>query len=81
MMLTETISMAHLGARAFEEIGGEVVQTTAFVRCANHVEGYKGTYCRLIEPTSQQGKEEMFLAGQKRYTANQDDFAKIPGGW
>lgn len=79
MMLTETISMAHLGARAFEEIGGEVVQTTAFVRCANHVEGYKGTYCRLIEPTSQQGKEEMFLAGQKRYTANQDDFAKIPG--
>ena len=79
MMLTETISMAHLGARAFEEIGGEVVQTTAFVRCANHVEGYKGTYCRLIEPTSQQGKEEMFLAGQKRYTANQGDFAKIPG--
>ena len=79
MMLTETISMAHLGARAFEEIGGEVVQTTAFVRCANHVDGYKGTYCRLIEPTSQQGKEEMFLAGQKRYTANQDDFAKIPG--
>ena len=80
MMLTETINMAHLGARAFEEIGGEVVQTTAFVRCANHVDGYKGTYCRLIEPTSQQGKEEMFLAGQNRYTANQDDFGKIPGG-
>ena len=79
MMLTETVNMAHLGARAFEEIGGDVVQTTAFVRCANHVEGYKGTYCRLIEPTSQQGKEEMFLAGQNRYTANQDDFAKIPG--
>lgn len=79
MMLTETVNMAHLGARAFEEIGGEVVQTTAFVRCANHVEGYKGTYCRLIEPTSQQGKEDMFLAGQNRYIANQDDFAKIPG--
>ena len=79
MMLTETVNMVHLGARAFEEIGGEVVQTTAFVRCINHVNGYKGTYCRLIEPTSQQGKEEMFLAGQNRYTANQDDFAKIPG--
>lgn len=79
MMLTETVNMAHLGARAFEEIGGEVVQTTAFVRCANHVDGYKGTYCRLIEPTTQQGKEEMFLAGQNRYSANQDDFAKIPG--
>lgn len=79
MMFTETVNMAHLGARAFEEIGGEVVQTTAFVRCANHVDGYKGTYCRLIEPTTQQGKEDMFLAGQSRYTANQDDFAKIPG--
>ena len=80
MMLTETVNMAHLGARAFEEIGGEVVQTTAFVRCVNHIDDYKGTYCRLIEPTSQQGKEEMFLAGENRYTANQDDFGKIPGG-
>lgn len=79
MMLTETVNMAHLGARAFEEIGGEVVQTTAFVRCVNHVGGYKGTYCRLIAPTSQQGKEDMFLTGENRYTANQDDFAKIPG--
>ena len=79
MMLTETVNMAHLGARAFEEIGGEVVQTTAFVRCANHVDGYKGSYCRLIEPTTQQGKEDMFLAGENRYTANQDDFGKIPG--
>ena len=79
MMLTETVNMTHLGARAFEEIGGEVVQTTAFVRCANHVDGYKGTYCRLIEPTSQQGKEEMFLAGENRYIANQADFGEVPG--
>ena len=79
MMLTETVNMAHLGARAFDDIGGEVVQTTAFVRCANHVEGYQGTYCRLIAPISQQGKEEMFLAGENRYIANQDNFGKIPG--
>ena len=79
MMLTETVNMAHLGARAFEEIGGEVVQTTSFVRCRAHIDGYKGTYCRLIEPTTQQGKEDMFLAGENRYFANQDNFAKIPG--
>ena len=79
MMLTETVNMAHLGARAFEEIGGEVVQTTSFVRCRTHIDGYKGTYCRLIEPTSQQGKEDMFLAGGNRYFVNQDNFAKIPG--
>ena len=79
MMLTEAVNMAHLGARAFEEIGGEVVQTTAFVRCANHVEGYKGTYCRLIEPTSQQGKADMFISGQNQYRVGQISFSKIPG--
>lgn len=80
MMLTETVSMAHLGARAFEEIGGEVVQTTSFVRVRTHIDNYKGVYCRLIEPTTQQGKEDMFLAGENRYTTHQDNFAKIPGG-
>ena len=79
MMLTETVSMAHLGARAFEEIGGEVVQTTSFVRVRTHIDNYRGVYCRLIEPTSQQGKEDMFLAGGNRYTVNQEDFGKIPG--
>ena len=79
MMLTETVNMAHLGARAFEEIGGEVVQTTAFVRCANHIDGYKGTYCRLIEPTSQQGKEKMFLDGEEHYMVEQQQFTRIPG--
>lgn len=79
MMLTETVNMAHLGARAFEEIGGEVVQTTSFVRCANHVDGYKGTYCRLIEPTSQQGKEIMFLDGENHYMVEQQQFTRIPG--
>lgn len=75
----ELINMAHLGPRAFEEIGGEVVQTTAFVLAASHIKGYKGSYARLIEPTTQRGKEEMFLAGTNRYTAQQDNFSKIPG--
>jgi hypothetical protein len=79
LLKMDTVNMAHLGARAFEEIGGEVVQTTSFVLRNSHVENYKGTYCRLIEPTTQQGKEEMFLTGENRYTAQQDNFAKIPG--
>ena len=75
----DTVSMAHLGPRAFEEIGGEVVQTTSFVLRNSHIADYKGTYCRLIEPTTQQGKEDMFLSGQNRYTAQQENFEKIPG--
>ncbi len=79
LQMVDTVNMAHLGARAFEEIGGEVVQTTSFVMRKSHLEWYKGTYCRLIEPTTQIGKEEMFLAGENRYTAVQNNFTKIPG--
>lgn len=79
LQMTDTVNMAHLGARAFEEIGGEVVQTTSFVMRKSHLENYKGTYCRLIEPTTQKGKEEMFLAGDNRYVTVQDNFTKIPG--
>lgn len=75
----ELISMAHLGPRAFEDIGGEVVQTTAFVLQRNHTEGYRGHYARLIEPTTQDGKEEMFFAETNRYIALQENFKKIPG--
>lgn len=79
LQMMDIVNMAHLGPRAFEEIGGEVVQTTSFVIRKNHIESYKGTYYRLIEPTTQQGKEELFLDCEKRYFAKQDDFSKIPG--
>ena len=79
LLMLDTVNMAHLGARAFEEIGGEVVQTTSFVMRKSRENGYKGVYCRLIEPTTQKGKEDMFLAGDNRYEAVQDSFEKIPG--
>ena len=79
LQTVDTVNMTHLGPRAFEEIGGEVVQTTSFVMRKSHIKDYKGTYCRLIEPTTQQGKEDMFLSGENRYTAQQDNFSKIPG--
>lgn len=79
MMHTDTISMAHLGARAFEEIGGEVVQTTAFVRRNSSISDYYGTYCRLVEPSTQQGKADLYLSRTKCYVARQADFVKIPG--
>lgn len=74
-----TVNMAHLGARAFEEIGGEVVQTTSFVMLNRNLKNYKGVYCRLIEPTTQQGKEDLFLSGENHYEVSQSNFSKIPG--
>lgn len=79
LLQMDTVNMAHLGSRAFDEIGGEVVQTTSFVLRKSHVKDYKGVYCRLIDPTTQQGKEDMFLADENRYESAQDNFSKIPG--
>ena len=71
--------MAHLGARAFDEISGEIVQTTSFSLRNSHIKGYAGTYCRLIKPTSEQGKSQLFLSGERRFITQQDYFTKIPG--
>ena len=72
------INMVHLGARAFDEIGGEVVQTTAFVTSNHHVVGYRATYARLVDFNSQQAKEDAFLKGENKYIAVQDDFSLVP---
>ena len=79
LLQKEIMSMAHLGARAFEEIGGEVVQTTAFVLTNQHIDGYAGTYARLVNANTQDAKEELYLSGTQRYTARQENFEKIPG--
>ena len=72
------ISMAHLGARAFEEIGGEVVQTTSFILQKSKVEDYVGRYKRLVTPTTQEGKEQLFL-NCNFYDFKQSNCRKIPG--
>jgi len=79
LQLIDTVNMAHLGAGGFDEIGGEVVQTTSFVMRSSHTKGYKGTYCRLIDGDSEKAKAEMFVSGENRYVAEQDNFSKIPG--
>lgn len=73
------VDMAHLGARAFDEIGGEVVQTTAFVSCGRRVADFKGTYVRLVDIVGEWEKETAYRSGNHRYTAKQENFSKIPG--
>ena len=75
----DTISMAHLGARAFAEIGGEVVQSSAFVMRTGHIVNFTGTYVRLIDFPNAEQKEKEFLSGNHRYTARAENFTKIPG--
>ena len=79
LLCKTTVNMAHLGARAFDEIGGEVVQTTAFVNFNSHIKDYKGTYARLVDIVGENEKKEAFLSGDCRHTAKQENFSKIPG--
>ena len=79
ILLKDIVNMVHLGPRAFEEIGGEVVQTTSFVLRNSHLKAYQGTYNRLVDYGSQQEKETAFLAKQGLYTVKQENFSKIPG--
>ncbi|WP_294471290.1 BREX-1 system adenine-specific DNA-methyltransferase PglX [uncultured Ruminococcus sp.] len=79
LMFKSTINMAHLGARAFDEIGGEVVQTTAFVDCGRKLDNHAGTYVRLVDIIGENEKCVGFLSGEKRFAAKQENFSKIPG--
>lgn len=73
------VNMAHLGARAFEDIGGEVVQTTSFVLANCHCTRYKSNFKRLVEFNSQNGKEKAYLDTGNLYVAVSDNFNKISG--
>ena len=72
-------TMAHLGARAFSKISGEVVQTTAFVLQGQHFSGYKPVFFRLVDGQEEQ-KQMALSSGQNRFnTTMQDELKKIPG--
>ena len=71
-------SMAHLGTKAFDEIGGEVVQTTSFVLQNCQLDGSLGTYCRLTNGISQTEKEKIFLSATERFVQKQNKFFEIP---
>ena len=79
LRLNTIICMAHLGARAFSEISGEVVQTTAFVVQKQHFSGFRPTFFRLIEG-QEESKRIALLSGFNRFgSVCQEDFGKIPG--
>jgi len=82
------VSMAHLGARAFETISGEVVSTTSFVLENEKKPDLKGIYLRLIEGKNEKAKIQAFKKNiptrerpnpEKCFRASASDFKKIPG--
>ena len=81
---TTITSMCHLGARAFDAIGGEVVATTATVFQNAHLEG-KGAYVRLVDLIGSDPKRQAMLEAIQNpacgwfYRADASTFKDIPG--
>ena len=79
ILSNEITTMAHLGARGFDEISGEVVQTTAFTVQKMSLNGqYTGTYNRLITGNSEAEKSRDFLSGKYRFQSCGKYFLQIP---
>lgn len=79
------LSMAHLGEKAFDSIGGDVVSTTSFVIQNRKSPHHKGEFLRLVSGTSEAQKAEMFRSAIKTkdkrfyFRAEPMDFEMIPG--
>ena len=73
------LNMIHLGKKAFEGIGGEVVQTTAFVLTNHMISNYRSSFQRLVDFNSQNAKEQAYLNHKNLYQLKVKQFFKIPG--
>lgn len=60
-------SMVHLGARAFDEISGEVVQTTTFIIKNGKLNRYLGKYSDVKSYMSSEEKKNKYLNGKNIY--------------
>ena len=74
------VCMNHLGPHAFDEIGGEIVQTTAFCyEKHNYLRGYKSKFVNLLKYSGEKEKERHFFDNSNKYDRDIRNFKKIPG--
>lgn len=78
------LNMAHLGTRAFDAIGGEVVSTTAVVFSVKK-KCIPGTYIRLVDFIGEHEKSNHFIkaltgaSDENHFVSGADSFSNIPG--
>ena len=78
MLHRDVVNMVHLGAHAFEEIGGEIVQTVAFV-CSNRISTpTTGKYIRLTTFDDAARKEKEFSNSENSFECNTKNYLLIP---
>ena len=81
-LLKETtfITMTHLGANGFDEISGEVVQTTAFaLRNTEYNGAYPTEFFRLVDGKNEAEKDVALQARRNRHSISCSRFLEIEG--
>ena len=73
------ISLVHLGIKAFDEIGNDVVQTASYVFRKKTLPDYISTFSRLVNCKDQVLKQTEFLKNNYLSTNKVGDFLRIPG--
>ena len=74
----EIINLVHLGANAFDDIQGEVVQTATFVLSKEISHDYSANYVRLIDAKGEIEKSVAFSSSVNRYKAAISSFLLLP---
>ena len=72
------INMIHLGTRAFDEISGEIVQTTSFVIRNGYIKGYNTLFSRLVDYNGEREKKQAFLDRNTLYESEIEKYKSIP---
>ena len=82
---TTILSMAHLGERSFDTIGGAVVSTTTFILRNEYEPKLKGVFLRLVDGNSEAEKSDLAretILGSNRsclFNVSAKEFKNIPG--
>lgn len=72
------ISLMQLGARAFDEISGEVVQTSAYIFRKKYIRNYRSNYFDLTRGMSECEKETLYNHRENVYHVNYLSFKNVP---
>jgi len=73
------INLVHLGSHAFDEINGEVVQTSSFVFCNENEAKYKSTFIQLVSGKNEDAKATLFLSRNCRFYKTNIQLGEIKG--
>ncbi|MGN8647572.1 BREX-1 system adenine-specific DNA-methyltransferase PglX [Gracilibacillus sp. HCP3S3_G5_1] len=73
------LNLVHLGSKAFDDIGGEVVQTSSQTFRKIAVPNYNSAFIRLVDYNDSLSKRDHFSQSKNKLYINQKSFHNIPG--